>query len=75
MLIPTPGHQMSFATSKTFKIVLATVSLIAIFTVLIPWIAAGTLTAPVNHSVGILPQDLSGESILFPSRSGSLIHG
>jgi fermentation-respiration switch protein FrsA (DUF1100 family) len=66
---------MSYATPKTFKIILATVSLIAIVTVLIPWIAAGTLTAPVNHSVGILPQDLSGESVQFPSRSGSLIHG
>jgi pimeloyl-ACP methyl ester carboxylesterase len=38
--------------------------------------AAGSyLTAPNPSVVGELPSDLAGESIVIPSRSGSLLHG
>lgn len=43
--------------------------------ILVALIAGNLLTAPFRREVGSLPRDLAGESVEFPSESGSQIHG
>ena len=45
------------------------------FFVALTWLAGTFLTAPVQRAIGALPGDLVGQSIDFPSESGSQIHG
>jgi uncharacterized protein len=39
------------------------------------WLAGSVLSAPAHQSTGVLPSDLVGRSVDFPSESGALIHG
>ncbi|MEY2564731.1 MAG: uncharacterized protein QOH88_2924 [Verrucomicrobiota bacterium] len=39
------------------------------------WIAGTALTWPDHHTVGKLPTEQAGQSVEFPSESGSLLHG
>lgn len=39
------------------------------------WAVGGELSAPVPRSVGAPPESLGAEAVIFPSASGSLIHG
>jgi alpha-beta hydrolase superfamily lysophospholipase len=39
------------------------------------WVAGGVLSAPAQRLVGAPPADLGAENVMFPSASGSRIHG
>ena len=55
-------------------VVIASITL-ALLIFISVWIVGGLLAAPANEPVGNLPSDLRGESVQFPSESGSTIHG
>jgi fermentation-respiration switch protein FrsA (DUF1100 family) len=41
----------------------------------VAWVAGGALSAPAQRPIGAPPADLAAESVVFPSASGSQIHG
>jgi fermentation-respiration switch protein FrsA (DUF1100 family) len=56
------------------RFTLAILAIILLDTLVI-WIVGGILIAPNPSSIGPIPHDLTGESVLIPSKSGSTLHG
>lgn len=59
---------------KMKRLAAAMLIFISLF-ILAAFVAGSLLTAPFRREVGSLPPDLAGESVEFPSESGSRIHG
>ena len=55
------------------KLLVAACLLVLLSPFALAWLAAGELSAPVNHAVGQLPSDLNGEAVEFPSTSGATV--
>ncbi|WP_165371489.1 alpha/beta hydrolase [Pseudolysobacter antarcticus] len=61
--------------SKKIKIASYAISIFMLIIGVAVFAAGSYLTAPNPSVIGELPSDLTGESIVIPSRSGSLLHG
>jgi fermentation-respiration switch protein FrsA (DUF1100 family) len=60
--------------SRPTRILLAVLAMVTAAAGL-TWMAGGELSAPAQRLVGAPPSDLGAESVIFPSKSGSQIHG
>ena len=60
--------------SRLARILLAVLAIVMTVAGL-AWVAGGVLSAPAQRLVGTPPADLGAENVVFPSASGSQIHG